>query len=190
MAHSVVAVTAHVRSDPAERGSPGLALKVMVETVGRVKHVGDVPRVAVTGLQDRFKPREREVLWQVLVCGVRDRRVDLRPAARRAGRRVRRAAVAHTSVVGRSARVMVAKVLRVTLPAHLGRVELLEQGRHAGRVDAAIGADRPVCALSGGHLTVVGVRLQRSRGIDVPREVVVERTVSLGVGLRRLAAHQ
>ena len=148
-----------------------------------------MPRVAITGLQDRFKPRKREVLRQVLIGRVRDRRVDLRRAVSGTGGRVRSAAITHAGVMRRSARIRVAEVLGIALPAHLRSVQLLEQRRHICRVHTAVGTDLPVRALGRGHLTVVGVRLQRPRGVDVSRKVFVDRTVVLRVRLRRLAAH-
>ena len=64
--------------------------------------------------------------------------------ARRAGRGVGGAAVRVPASCAGAARVGVAEVLGVALPADVRGVQLVEQRRHARRVDAAVGAGRRV----------------------------------------------
>ena len=190
MADRVVTVTAHVGRDPAEGGSRPHPLEVMSQAGARAEQVGDVLGVALAGAAQRLKPREREVLGQVLVGGGGGARVGLSLAAGRTGIGVGSAAVAGPRrVLGRGT-VGVVEVLGVALPAHPGGVELVKQRLDAGRVDAAVGPGGRVGALRGGHLPVVRVLAQRARQIDSAGEVVVVGAVHLRVGLCRLAADQ
>src|SRR5450755_2699597 len=139
MAHGVVGVAAVVGRDPAERRGRGLALEIVVQAIAGVEQVRDVRCVAIAGLEDRVKPREREVLGHVLVGGVGAAGVGLGGGAGRAGGGIRSAAVLHARAVDGPAGVGVAEILGIALPAHARLVELVEQRRHAGRVHAAIG---------------------------------------------------
>ena len=139
MADGVVPVAAVVRRDPAERRRRRLALQVVVEAVGRDEQVGDVRELQSPGLQDRLKPRKREVLGHVLVGRVGAARVRL-GACCPSGPAIAYGAPQYcvpASWVG-PLRVRVAEVLGVALPAHVRRVELVEERRHARRVDAAV----------------------------------------------------
>jgi hypothetical protein len=69
-------------------------------------------------------------------------------------------------------------------------VELVEQRRHVGGVDAAVGARGGVGAGGRFHLPIVGVVLQLARHVERTGEFVVIGAVGLRVGLRGLATHQ
>jgi len=90
--------------------------------------------------------------------------------------------------VGRTARVRVAEILGVALPADGGRVQLVEQCWDGRRVHAAVGARGGVRPGGRDQLPVVGVGLERSRRVDGALHGVVVGAVGLGVGLRRLTA--
>ncbi len=126
----------------------------MHQTAGGAVQVRDLRRCAVSRVgQQRFEPREREVLGHVLVGRV-GRSGVRHPSAGRAAR-----AAAAVDVVRRSRRVGVAEILRVPLPADAGGVELVEQGRHAGRVDAAGPTVRAFGRAAGDRVGVGGAGL-------------------------------
>src|ERR1019366_10129839 len=114
------------------------------------------------------------MLWQILVGRVRAPRVWTRRASGRAGRGVRGATVLRAGAVHRAAHVGVAEILCIALPADTRRVELVEEGWHARRVHASVGARRGVGPLRGHDLTEVRVRQQRTRGVDRSAELVIE----------------
>ena len=190
MTYRIVPVTAHIRGDPAEGRRRRLPPQVVEEAVAPAEQTRDVLVAALARFQNRLEPWKREMLWQVLVGRVRDARVGLRLAARRSGRAKWSAAHLHSGRRIGCPGAGIAEVLGIALPAHVGRIELVEQRLHAGRVDAAVRAGRGVGALRGGHLAVVGVVPQRTRSVDMPREVVVVRAVHLRVSLRGLAADE
>jgi hypothetical protein len=176
VAHGVVGVAAVVGGDPAELRRRRLVLQVVEEASGRVVEVGHLRR-AVAAVEEGVEPRERRVLGDVLVGRRRASGVGHSDAGRVAGR---------TTGVGVPPGV-IAKVLEVPLPAHVGGVELVEQGGHVRRVDAAIAANRAVGASRRGPLSVVRVGWLTDDRAD---GVLVLRAVGLAVWVRPLAADQ
>ena len=147
-------------------------------------------RVAVAGLQQRLKPREREVLGHVLIGAVGRAGVRLRRARRRPRRRVGSPAILSPRVVHRPTGVGIAEILGVALPAHARLVELVEQRRHRAGIHAPVLTDGGVGTRRGRELPVVGVAVQIARIVDRPRDRVVVRTVRLRVGEGRLPTGQ
>ena len=126
------------------------------------------------------------MLGHILVRGVGRAGVGLVRAARRPRTCVGRSAILGSRAVGRGCGIGVVQILRVALPTHARLVELVEQRRHRGRVDAAVLARGCVGARRGGELPVVGIGAQTAAVVDGAGHGVVVGTVSLRIGHRRL----